>query len=80
MKSLPDEAFHALHLLAKRKNPEYKFSSEYQFISSIVFLARNTSPCLICGKELDISFRYDNEVIINHGLEHLKEYNLLSLI
>lgn len=83
MKSLSTEAMHALHLLAKRKNPDYIFKSEYQFISSMIFLKRNTSPCLICNVELSIDNKdpkEENDLIINHAIEHLREHNLIALL
>lgn len=74
--SLSIEECKVLHLLAKRKSPDYIFMRDTQFISSVIFLKRNTSPCLICDKEVS----RDSGTINNHGLKHLKEFNLLALI
>lgn len=74
--SLSTEERKVLHLLAKRKSPDYLFKDDTQFISSIVFLKRNTSPCLICNKEVV----RDLFIIHSHGLNHLKEYNLMVFI
>lgn len=74
--NLSVEDLQILHLLAKRKNPHYHFTKDLQFISLVIFLKRNTAQCLICNKEILNEYT----VIVEHGFNHLKEYNLVALI
>lgn len=87
-----EERNKALSLLARRLNPDYEFLNEIHWTK----VYNNTEfICLICkniicltklGRIRLVKMNYDednkstSEIIDEHGLIHLKEYNLLALI
>ena len=76
MKQLSKETHHILHLLAKRKSPDFAFDNELQW-----WLA--DWQCLICNVYMFNMIKRDESAlsfISQHGLQHLKEYNLLPLL
>lgn len=78
-----EEIYKALHLLARKVNPNYNFSTDQHWI---YIDNKSNIICLICKKVLsslyskidehDSSFSIEDQ----HGLEHLKEYKLLAFI
>ena len=67
----------ALHLMAKRNNKNFPFNSEEHWVN-------DSWECLICGERL---FATDEDSVIKwvdvideHGIKHLKEYNLLPFL
>jgi len=78
------ELAHNLNLLIKIKFPN-KFNKIY-FISNFTwtYLKDNNHYCLICEENI-FNIRINNmslffDMIYNHGIKHLKEYNLLSFL
>lgn len=66
------EELECLHRLAKRKNPNGKFINEK---TNWALLGLDGVKCLICNKIIG----FGDENIIKHGLNHLREHNLLVL-
>jgi len=79
-----------MHQLAKRKHPEYNWDhrsshDQHWVISSYdkgmgfpaEHLKSDEDMCLVC----DLVYKSRNEKKdLAHGLEHLKEYNLLAML
>lgn len=75
---LTHEAQQTLILLAQRrlKDPNLKYWGKETDDDE-------SGTCYVCGIVLsfkDLSFRDKEEMIYNHGMQHLKEHNLLALI
>lgn len=79
-----EERNKALSLLARRINPNYNFLNEVHWTA---FDTKNSYFCLICKTIICSSYsenlygnKMPSDIIDEHGLIHLKEYNLLVLI
>lgn len=68
-----------LNILAKRKNSNLEINNneiwDWIFLN---YFERDYHKCLICGAE--ISERSEQYSCLKHGIEHLKELNLLEFI
>ena len=74
MKPLDIEEQKALHYLARRRNKDMVFAFEYQWVTWLSRSSFELDPiCLICNKQFE-------EVLVEHGLMHLKDSNLLPFI
>ena len=71
---------HALHFLAKKKNPNFVFQNPEHWILLNHIGNDDNLYCLICRFNFGKYSEYDADMTNNHGIMHLKENKLLVFI